>query len=207
MVNGRRRSATCVRHTLGAYRMHWEPRDGENAVTYDPLERRRYEGREPSTYELWAWPSDLLRGRDRRASRCFPEVAVRAHYERLGYQVLLSVPKYPGDLGYLLFHFRGLRRQRPPHPAFARIQAHFPNIDLHALAEAARLEKIAKCGNTGGGGDPDLFVFRWSGERFFVEVKDRDQLKCNQRVCFRLIEERLACPVKVVRVVPGTGAA
>jgi hypothetical protein len=75
---------------------------------------------------------------------------------------------------------------------------------LHELAETARLEKISQCRNFGGGGDPDLFVFRpGHSECFFVEIKDRDSLNCNQRVCFRLIEQRLRCPVKVARLTSG----
>jgi hypothetical protein len=184
--------------------MAWIPREGEITVRYRPVEREWYEAGLPSPYAQWAWPSELLKGRDNRANRCFPEVAVRAHFERLGYQVLLSAPKYPGDLGFLLFHFRGLRRRNPPHRAFQRVQEHFPEVDLNEVAEYARLAKIDQCRKGGGGGgDPDLFVFRrGTSDRFFVEAKNKDTLKCNQLVCFRIIEERLGCLVKVVRVVP-----
>lgn len=183
--------------------LNWEPQGGEVRLLFDPVERSRYEAGEPSAYDQWAWPAGLITGRDQRGSRCFPEVAARAHFEQQGYKVLISAPKYPNDLGFLLFHFRGMRRRSPPHPAFVRMQEHFRGIDLHQLAEDARLEKRSACGKRGGGGDPDLFVFQPNTrERFFVEAKDQDGLNCNQLVCFPMIEQRLNCAVRVVRVVP-----
>lgn len=182
--------------------MAWMPRDGETVVFYDPTQRESYETDRPSEYDPWAWPPALLVGRDNRADRCFPEVAVRAHFERCGYRVLLSAPKYPDELGFILFHFRRLRRAN--HPAFTRMQEHFPTVDLNQLAEEARRAKRDES-RSGGGGDPDLFVFRPnSGERFFVDAKDADTLKPNQLVCFPIIEERLGCLVKVVRIKPIT---
>ena len=75
-------------------------------------------------------------------------------------------------------------------------------MDLAAVAEAAHEAKIAS-GLSGGGGDPDLFIFRRGGsEQFFVEVKDEDELHANQLVCFPIIEEHLRCSVKVARIQP-----
>ena len=51
----------------------------------------------------------------------------------------------------------------------------------------------------------DLFVFNDS-ERFFVEVTDTDQLHAKQLVTFPLIEEVLACDVRVARLTPVPGA-
>lgn len=129
--------------------MAWTPRDGEGTVFYNPVQRKRYEANLASEYDPWAWPSDLLIGRDQRATRCFAEVAVRAHFERQGYQVLLSAPKYPGERGFILFHFRGLRRRNPPHKAFKRMQEHFPGVDLDEIAEDARRIKIEQCRKRG----------------------------------------------------------
>jgi hypothetical protein len=129
-------------------------------------------------------------------------VVARAHFEQLGYEVLLSDPKYPNGLGFILFHYRQLRMA--DHPSFRRMQSHFPVVDLHHLAERARAAKLRRC-TSGGGGDPDLFVFRpGTAKRFFVEVKHEDQLHCNQLVCFPLIEKNL-CEVKVVRIEPKAG--
>ena len=86
--------------------MAWTPRGGETVVFYDPIQRESYEAGRPSQYDPWAWPPDLLVGRNNRKNRCFPEVAVRSHFERCGYQVLLSAPKYPNERGFILFHFR-----------------------------------------------------------------------------------------------------
>ncbi|OGP56521.1 MAG: hypothetical protein A2162_10560 [Deltaproteobacteria bacterium RBG_13_52_11b] len=50
-------------------------------------------------------------------------------------------------------------------------------------------------------GDPDLFVYNENiRDRFFVEVKENDQITDNQKVLFPLIEEFL-CPVFIARVI------
>lgn len=180
----------------------WFPKGGESVVLYESAHRKAYEAGLPSKYDRWGWPSELLVGRNNRADRCFPEVAVRSHFEEQGFRVLISAPKYPDGLGFLLFHYSGLRRRNPPHPAFARMVEQFPEVDLNRLAEIGRAAKLRQCRAKGGsGGDPDLFVFRHgSKERFFVEVKDKDALRCSQLVCFPIIEEHLGCEVKVVRI-------
>ena len=49
-------------------------------------------------------------------------------------------------------------------------------------------------------GDPDLFVYNEStGDRFFVEVKENDQITDNQKVLFPLIQKFL-CLVYIARV-------
>ena len=104
------------------------------------------------------------------------------------------------ERGFLLFHYRGLLKKN--HPAFRRMQEHFPKIDLNEVAEDAQRAKLERC-RSGGGGDPDLFVFRpGSEDRFFVEAKDEDTLHCSQLVCFPIIEEHLGCVVKLVRIKP-----
>ena len=56
-------------------------------------------------------------------------------------------------------------------------------------------EKIAS-------GDVDLFVYYNESmeNRFFVEVKENDQITDNQKVLFPLIE-RFLCPVFIARVI------
>ena len=61
-------------------------------------------------------------------------------------------------------------------------------------------------GGTRTGGDPDLFVFRPSGERFFVEVKDEDDLKPKRIATFAKIRDILGCPVRIARVKTVAGA-
>jgi len=177
--------------------MAWTPRDGEIDLIYDPIQRALYKKGKPSEYDRWKWPPSRRIGRNRGG--CFPEVVARAHFERSGYKVLLSDPKFPKGLGFILFHYRQRRRSRDK--AFQRMQDYFPEVDLNVLAERARAAKLNRC-RSGGGGDPDLFVFHpVSRERFFIEVKDEDELHCNQLVCFPIIEECL-CPVKVARIRP-----
>lgn len=181
--------------------MMWTPSAGEIVVSYNPAQRQLYEDGRPSEYDPWRWPADLLIGRNNRKDRCFPEVAVTAHFERRGYHVLLSAPKWDApkydERGFILFHYRGMRRTG--HSAFRRMQKHFPAIDLNDLAELAYKAK-RDASRSGGGGDPDLFVFRREPrKRFFVEVKDQDGLHPNQLVCFPIIEKYL-CPVKIVRI-------
>lgn len=178
----------------------WRPRGGEQAIPFDPDEERRYRspGRgEKSIYERYAWPQELRRGRN--VGGCFAEVVARAYFEAKGFRVLLSAPEYPGGRGYLLFHYR--QKRLAHHEAFKRMQKHFPGVDLDALAEKARTLK-REHSLSGGGGDPDLFVYEpGSGRKFFVEVKHRDELLPNQHLCFRLIEREL-CPVILARLEP-----
>ena len=49
-------------------------------------------------------------------------------------------------------------------------------------------------------------MFRGPTERFFVEVKDEDELHLKQTVTFQLIEELLACEVRIARLKPVPGA-
>ena len=177
--------------------MGWSPRDGEEGVPYDPSAREAYEAGKASPYAPWAWPTELRVGRNTHG--CFPEIAVRAHYEQRGYCVLLSEPQYPDEGGFIFLHYRGMRMRG--HPAFVRLAARFPDHDLHRVAEIAREAKLA-AGLGGGGGDPDLFVYHLeTGEQFFVEVKDEDELHANQLVCFPIIEAELAVDVRVARLI------
>lgn len=178
----------------------WKPKAPELIIPFDWDEERLYKSPrrgERSAYAPYAWPRRLRTGRNKGG--CFAEVVARAHFEAKGYRVLVSMPEYPDDLGYLLLHYRQKRLAR--HPAFKRIHEHFPGADLNGLAEEARGLKRQYC-SSGGGGDPDLFVYKpGTRERFFVEVKYRDQLHCNQHVSFPLIERDL-CDVVLVRLQP-----
>lgn len=178
----------------------WKPRRAEVAIPFDPVEERRYKSPkrgERSIYAAYAWPRRLRVGKNKGG--CFPEVVARAYFEAQGYHVLVSEPEYPDGLGYLLLHYR--QKRLAQHDAFKRMQKHFPRVDLNALAEEARNLKRRHSGS-GGGGDPDLFVFKpGTRHRFFVEVKYRDKLHCNQHVSFPLIERSL-CDVVLARLTP-----
>ena len=79
----------------------------------------------------------------------------------------------PNDEGFILIHYAG--KQKDPHPAYMRMFEHFPRESVEELNRQCDEAKI-RVGRTRSGGDPDLFVFRPGGKRFFVEVKDKDQL-------------------------------
>ena len=72
---------------------------------------------------------------------------------------------------------------------------------LEKLNRKADAVKKRRTGHRGGG-DPDLFVFKGDGkkDRFFVEVKHKDQLTLKEKVSFPLIEDFLGCEVKIARI-------
>jgi hypothetical protein len=109
----------------------------------------------------------------------------------------------PEQEGFILAHYARMRECH--HPAYTRMLKHFLPEQLEEFNSIADAEKIAATGNRAGG-DPDLFVFRRAGERFFVEVKDRDRLSEKQIATFPLIESILGCEVKLARLRPVVGA-
>jgi hypothetical protein len=109
----------------------------------------------------------------------------------------------PDREGFILASYSRKREGRDP--AYTRMFEHFPPEQLEEFNRIADAAKIAATRNRGGG-DPDLFVFRHAGERFFVEVKYRDRLGKNQIATFPLIESILRCEVKLARLTPVPGA-
>jgi hypothetical protein len=173
----------------------------ELIVPYDPEEKVLYkEGDERSIFR-GAYPRELWRGIYR--SGRFPEIVVRASFLALGFRVLISDPKMPNEQGFILTHYAGKRQQ--PHRAFTRMFDHFPRGRIEELNRQCDAVKIDVGGNRGGG-DPDLFVFSPGGDRFFVEVKDKDTLKPKQRATFLKIREILDCEVRIARIKPVPGA-
>lgn len=174
----------------------------ELVVPYDPIERQKYERRDLSSiyhqngYPLAQWRGTYKRGR-------FPEVAVRASLIALGFKVLFSDPGTPEEGGFILTHYPGKRRLRDP--AFVRMFKWFPEPDVDELNRVCDAAKLRAGGNRGGG-DPDLFAYSQSGDRFFVEVKDNDALRDTQRITFPKIAEVLRCDVLVARVTPVPGS-
>jgi hypothetical protein len=182
--------------------MPWGDDRSELIVPYDPAQRKLYECDDPrSIFYRGRWPTDLRSGRQR--SGRFPEIAVRASFRALGFSVLISEPRMPDQEGFILAHYARLRERH--HPAYTRMFKHFPDEQLEEFNRIADAAKIATTGNRAGG-DPDLFVFRPADERFFVEVKDRDNLSRKQIATFPLIESILGCEVKLARLRPVVGA-
>jgi hypothetical protein len=173
----------------------------ELLVPYDPEQRRLYEQGDTRSIYRGEYPRHLWRGIYRRGR--FPEIAVKAALKRLGFSVLISHPRMPGNGGFILTHYAAKRRKEDL--AFKRMFNWFPP-DL--LARQNRECDMLKRGisENRGGGDPDLFVFSESGDRFFVEVKDQDELIPKQHVVFPRISEILRCDVLIARVVAKAGA-
>ena len=146
------------------------------------------------------WPHLVGRGKYGE----FPLVVVRDHYRRQGYTVWFCEPALenyanPDFVGFMLLSYPG--RRRAGHPAFTRMQDEFGDAtvaELNVEADCAKREMNQGRGSRGGG-DPDLFVFNGS-ERFFVEVKWKDQITEKQRVTFPLIECHCGVRVKIARI-------
>ena len=128
---------------------------------------------------------------------------MRASFRALGFSVLISEPRMPDQEGFILAHYAGMRERH--HPAYTRMFEHFPRERLEEFNRIADAEKIAATGNRAGG-DPDLFAFRNTDERFFIEVKDTDRLGKKQIATFPLIESILGCEVKLARLRRVVGA-
>ena len=183
-------------------------------IPYDPEQKRLYQAkRRSSIYH----PHRLRLGRGkegRQSSGLFAEIAVRAALKENGCMVLISEPRVPD--GFVVAHYPGYReREDPP---YTRMFEYFDRDQLerfNAIADRKKIEsdrkeikaKRKKAKNpTRGGGDPDLFVVRGDGSRFFVEVKgEGDKLRAKQGVVFPLIRKMLRCEVWLaqLRAVPG----
>lgn len=173
----------------------------EIIVPYDPREKSYYRLGDARSAFAGAYPRQLWRGIYRRGR--FPEIVVRASFLAVGFRVLISDPKMPNDEGFILVHYSG--KQRKSHPAFALMFSHFSPAQVEELNRRCDSAKT-RVGRTRGGGDPDLFVFRPGGDRFFVEVKDEDQLKPKQLATFSQIRDVLGCKVRIARIHPVPGA-
>ena len=85
-------------------------------------------------------------------------------------------------------------------PGFKKICHIFSEGKVRRLIDQAG-EAFRSVGKKVASGDPDLFVYNEStGDRFFVEVKENDQITDNQKVLFPLIGNFL-CPVFIARVI------
>lgn len=149
------------------------------------------------SYPLW----EPLKGRGKLGE--FPVTVVREHYRNEGYNVWVSGSnKEMGDR-FVLVSYPRLRKKTPPHPAYKRMVGVFGREKVEKLNQMVDEAKREGKGNRNlGGGDPDLFVFKGANaqeERFFVEVKYKDQPTPNQRICFPIIDKHL-CEIKLVRI-------
>jgi hypothetical protein len=170
---------------------------GELTIPFDSGQFALYRcGDKACIYDSVRWP--LAQGRGKWGE--FPLVVVREHYRKLSYTVLASEPRLPDGQGFVLLSYPGYRKRR--HPAYTQMAKLLGTelVALDALNRIADKAKIAVTGNRGGG-DPDLFVYKPdNSERFFVEVKWRDQLTSKQRVTFPIIRKQ-KWEVKVIRII------
>ena len=170
---------------------------GELTIPFNSRQLSLYRGRDRTcVYHSVRWP--LKEGRGKWGE--FPLVVVRDHYRRLGYTVLASEPRLPDGQGFILLSFPGYRKRW--HPTYTQM-ANLLGVELATLDALNHLTDKAKIAATGnrGGGDPDLFIYKPDGsERFFVEVKWKDQLTNKQLVTFPMIRKR-GWDIKVARIV------
>ncbi len=167
----------------------------ELLVPFDPRQLSLYRRGDPAcVYDPWP----LKEGKRKWGE--FPLVVVREHYRRMGYTVLASEPRLPNGEGFILLSYPGKRESGCP--AYTKM-AHMLGtelVTLDALNQIADKAKIKVTGNRGGG-DPDLFAYKPDGsERFFVEVKWKDQLTSKQLATFPIIRKQ-GWEVRIARIV------
>ena len=111
--------------------------------------------------------------------------------------------KYFEEQGYNVESYYYLvrnRNKREKMPGFSKICHIFGEAKVRLLIAEAD-EAFRSIGKKVVSGDPDLFVYNeYTGDRFFVEVKENDQITDNQKILFPLVQKFL-CPVFVARVI------
>jgi hypothetical protein len=167
----------------------------EILIPYDHKQFLLYrEGSEECIFPRWELPI----GKGKWGE--FPLVVARAYFEEKGYKVLASEPNLPNQKGFILLSFPGKRESGDPaYTKMACLLGTEQSI-LDELNREADKEKIEKTPSRGGG-DPDLFIYKPDcSDKFFVEVKWKDELTPKQNVTFPLIRKR-GWRVEVARIV------
>lgn len=116
----------------------------------------------------------------------FGEAFVLDHFHRmegwLGFPDYMLMPEVEPNIAR---HYRGRRMLEQIAPA----------VTLRALREQRRRSLDGRKGY----GEPDLFLYKPTGEMMFLEVKKQgDTVKDNQLVCLAEIRECLGCPADIV---------
>lgn len=184
--------------------MTWGARHNE-IIRVPRAERKLYASRDPrSAYHALQWPHQ----KGINVAGEFPVAVVRKAYDERGYDCLISAQSKHGVPSYLLERMPGKRRLGDQ--AYLNMTKVFDSerlAKLHVMAAAKRKAR----GLRSAGGDPDLFVQCRGNplDRFFVEVKledltgarpYRDKLNQQQLILFPLIEDILACDVRLATV-------
>jgi hypothetical protein len=135
-------------------------------------------------------------------NRCIYDQFERKVGINKGNFVEMVAKKYFEDKGYTVESYYYLvrnRNKRKKIPGFNKICRIFGEPKVRQLIAEAD-NAFRSIGKTIASGDPDLFVYNESiKERFFVEVKENDQITDNQRILFPLIQKFL-CQVFIARV-------
>jgi len=159
----------------------WETGD-EIHITYPIAQRIFYEKKDKRCiYDQFARQVGINKGN-------FVEMVAKKYFEKRGYHV---------ESYYYLVRNRNKRENMP---GFTKLCHIFGEAKIRLLIDEAN-KAFRSIGKKIGSGDPDLFVYNESTEeRFFVEVKENDQITDNQKTLFPLIQKFL-CPVFIARVI------
>ena len=158
----------------------WET--GEEIEIYYPREQRAlYEKKDENCiYDQFERQVGINKGN-------FVEMVAKRFFEDKDY----SVESY-----YYLVRNRNKRERMP---GFKKICEIFGERQVRRFIEKAE-NAFRSAGKRIAAGDPDLFVYNDNaGDKFFVEVKEKDHIAYNQKILFPLIQKYL-CPVYIARV-------
>lgn len=139
---------------------------------------------------------------DQKDERCiYPQFERQVGINK-GNFVEMVTKKYFEDQGYSVESYYYIVRnktKRERMPGFKKICHIFGEPQVRLLIAQAD-GAFQRLGKRISAGDPDLFVYNESNqERFFVEVKENDDVTDNQKILFPLIQQFL-CPVYIARV-------
>jgi len=141
---------------------------------------------------------------DRKDRKCIYEQFERQVGINKGNFVEMVAAKYFQERGYNVESYYYLvrnRNKREKMSGFLKICHIFGDAKVRFLIAEAD-EAFRSIGKKISSGDPDLFVYNEcsTGDRFFVEVKENDQITDNQKILFPLVQ-KILCPVFIARVV------
>jgi hypothetical protein len=159
----------------------WETGE-EIQITYSKEQRILYERKDlKCIYDQFPRQVGINKGN-------FVEMVPKKYFEEQGYSV---------EIYYYLVRNR---KKRERMPGFKKNCHIFGEAQVRLLiAEADKA--FRSIGKEIASGDPDLFVYNEkTGDHFFVEVKENDDITDNQRILFPLIKKFL-CPVFIARVI------
>ena len=159
----------------------WETGE-EIQITYSKEQRILYQQKDPRCiYDQFPRQVGINKGN-------FVEMVAKTYFEEQGSKV---------EIYYYLVRNK---KKRERMPGFKKICHIFSESKVRLLITEAD-KAFRSIGKKIASGDPDLFVYNEiTGDWFFVEIKENDQVTDNQRILFPIIQEFL-CPVIAARVI------